>query len=185
MVKLISSGSVSVDGFVADPEGNYDWSIPSDDVLAYLTWRERSIGTYLYGRCMYEEMMEWETAGQRPGQYPLVDDFARIWQATNKIVYSTTLDAVSTARTQLRRTFDLQEVERMKAKLEQDIGISGPCLAGNAIRAGLVDEFQLYVHPVVVGGGRPFFPTDVRVRLALVEQHHFDDGVMFLRYTTN
>lgn len=185
MVKLISSGTVSLDGFVADPEGNYDWSIPSDDVLAFTSWRARLIGTYLYGRCMYEEMMEWETADRRPGQDSLIKDFAKVWRAANKVVYSTTLDAVSTARTQLKRTFDVQEVEHMKVALEQDIDISGPCLARNAVRAGLVDEFQLYVHPVMVGGGRRFFPADVRLPLDLVEQHRFHDGVVFLRYTTH
>ncbi|MBG6185388.1 dihydrofolate reductase [Arthrobacter sp. CAN_A214] len=185
MVKLISSGAVSLDGYVADLEGNYDWSIPSDDVFAFISWRARLVGTYLYGRCMYEEMVEWDTADQRPGQDSLINNFAKIWQATDKIVYSTTLGAVSTTRTQLKRRFDLQEVEQMKATLEQDIEIAGPCLAGNAIRAGLVDEFQLYLHPVVVGGGRRFFPTDMRLPLDLVEQHRFDDGVMFLRYTTH
>ncbi|MBG6184233.1 dihydrofolate reductase [Arthrobacter sp. CAN_A214] len=182
MAKLISSGTVSLDGFMADPEGNYDWSIPGDDVLAYLTWRERSVGTHLYGRRMYEEMMEWETADQIPGQDQLIIDFARTWQAADKIVYSTTLGSASTARTEIKPTFDLREVQQMKATLDQDIVISGPCLAEHAIRAGLVDEYQLYVSPVAVGGGLRFFPTGTRVHLTLMEHHRFDDGVVFLRY---
>lgn len=183
MAKLISSGTVSLDGFMADPEGNYDWSIPGDDVLAYLTWRERSVGTHLYGRRMYEEMMEWESADQHSGQDQLIVDFARTWQAADKIVYSTTLGSAPTARTEIRRTFDPQEVRQMKATLSQEIVISGPCLAEQAIRAGLVDEFQLYVSPVAVGGGLRFFPVGTRVHLTLSEQHRFDDGVVFLRYS--
>jgi dihydrofolate reductase len=159
MAKLIYSAITSLDGYVADEDGNFDWAAPDEEVHSFVNELERPVGTYLYGRRMYEVMAYWETA-QTPGdQSSVVQDFAEIWQAADKIVYSKTLEMVSSARTRIERDFDPEAVRQLKASAGRDITVGGPDLAGQAIKAGLVDEFQLFVSPIVVGGASTRFPT--------------------------
>ena len=162
MAKLIYSAITSLDGYVADEDGNFDWAAPDEEVHAFVNDLERPIGTYLYGRRMYETMVYWETAHQSPNSRPSSRDFARIWQAAEKIVYSTTLETVSSARTRIERDFDPDAVRQLKAQ-RRDITVGGPDLAAQAIRAGLVDECQLFLAPVVVGGGTRALPDRVRL----------------------
>jgi dihydrofolate reductase len=184
MAKLIYSAITSLDGYVADEAGNFDWAAPDEEVHTFVNDLERPIGTYLYGRRMYEVMAVWEDPGMVDGQPLFVQDFARIWQAADKIVYSTTLDTVSSARTQLERAFDPEAVRQLKAHAERDVSVGGPDLAAQAIRAGLVDEYHFLVTPVVVGGGTPSLPDDVRLTLELRDVHRFGNGVMHLHYGT-
>jgi dihydrofolate reductase len=182
MAKLTYSGITSLDGYIADEEGRFDWSMPDLEVHAFVNDRERAIGTYLLGRRMYEVMRVWDDLATDPGISQVERDFAAGWAGTDKVVYSETLDEVSAPRTRLERRFDPAAVERWKATAERDLAISGPTLAEHAIVAGLVDEFHLYVNPVVVGGGTSYLPHGVRLQLELLEQHRFDNGVVFLRY---
>jgi len=182
MAKLIYSAITSLDGYVADENGNFDWAEPDEEVHAFVNDLERPIGTYLYGRRMYEVMVYWETALAEADQHPVALDFARIWQAADKVVYSTTLDTVSTARTRLLRDFDPEAVRQMKARAERDIGVGGPDLAAHAIKAGLVDEYHLFVNPIVVGGGNPALPHHVGVKLELRDVRRFGSGVVHLHY---
>ena len=182
MGKLIYSMITSLDGFVSDPAGNFGWGAPEEEVHEFVNKQFGSIGTNLYGRRMYETMVYWETAHTAPEQPPFILEFARIWQATDKIVYSTTLNEVASARTRIERTFDPDAVRKLKRESDLDITIEGPHLAAQAIRAGLVDEYQLFVGPVIVGGGNPFFPDDVRVDLELWDERRFGNGVVYLRY---
>ena len=182
MAKLIYSAITSLDGYVADERGNFDWSVPDEEVHAFVNDLERPIGTYLYGRRMYEVMAAWEAGfGDQP---PLVRDFAEIWRAADKIVYSTTLERVSSARTRIERAFDPEAVRVMKAAAERDITVGGPTLAAQAIGAGLVDECQLFISPMVVGGGTRSLPDGVRVKLELLDERRFGNGVVHLRYST-
>ncbi len=167
---------------MADADGTFDWAAPDAEVHAFVNDLERSVGTYLYGRRMYEVMAGWETAHTTPGRRPVSLDFARIWQAADKVVYSRTLETVATARTRVEREFDPEAVRRMKTGAERDITVGGAGLAAEAIRAGLVDEISLYVTPVVVGGGTHWLPRDVRLRLELLEERRFRAGVVYLRY---
>lgn len=183
MARLIYSGLTSLDGYLADEKGNFDWAAPDEEVHAFVNELERSVGTYLYGRAMYEVMVYWETA-HTTADSPVERDYADIWQAADKVVYSTKLDKVSSARTRIEREFDPEAVRKMKAAAERDITVSGPQLASHAIRAGLVDEIQLFVTPVAVGGGKNFFPTKVRLDLELTDERTFGSGVAFLRYRT-
>jgi dihydrofolate reductase len=182
MGKLIYSLATSLDGFVSDPAGNFGWGAEEEEVHEFVNKQFRSIGTNLYGRRMYETMVYWETAHTVPEQSPFELEFARIWQGTDKIVYSTTLTEVASARTRIERTFDADAVRKLKAESDLDIAVDGPHLAAHAIRAGLVDEYQLFVTPVIVGGGNPFFPDDVRVDLELWDERRFGNGVVYLRY---
>ncbi|XVQ15535.1 dihydrofolate reductase family protein [Spirillospora sp. CA-255316] len=182
MGKLIYSMITSVDGFVSDPAGNFGWGAPEKEVHEFVNERFRSIGTNLYGRRMYETMVYWETAHTVPDQPPFLLEFARIWQATDKIVHSTTLSEVASARTRIERSFDPDAVRELKAGSDLDITVEGPHLAAQAIRAGLVDEYQIFVGPVIVGGGNPFFPDDVRVDLELLDERRFGNGVVYVRY---
>jgi dihydrofolate reductase len=182
MAKLIYSAITSLDGYVADKDGNFDWAAPDDDVHRFVNDLERPIGTYLYGRRMYEVMKFWETAHSLPDQASVTGDYAEIWQAADKIVYSRTLEATTTARTRLQREFDTEAVRQMKASAEQDLSVGGPELAAQAIKAGLVDEYHLFLHPIVVGGGNPSLPNDVRVKLELTDQRRFGSGVVHLHY---
>ncbi len=184
MAKLIYSAITSLDGYVADEEGNFDWAAPDEEVHKFVNDLERPIGTYLYGRRMYEVMAYWETAGAVSDEPPVVQDFAEIWQAADKIVYSKTLETVSSARTRIEREFDPDAVRQLKAQAGRDITVGGPELAAEAIKAGLVDEFQLFVAPVVVGGGKRSLPDNVFLTLELLEQHRFGSGVVYLRYRT-
>jgi dihydrofolate reductase len=182
MAKLIYAGIMSLDGYIADEDGSFDWAVPDDELLAFVNDLERPLGTYLFGRRMYELMVGWETDPSLAEQSPLMRDFATIWQAAEKVVYSRTLEAVSTARTRLEREFDPEAVRRLKAAADRDIAVGGPDLAAHAIRAGLVDEYQLFLNPIVVGGGKPFLPDHVRLGLELQEERRFGNGVVYLRY---
>jgi dihydrofolate reductase len=179
VAKLIYSAIASLDGYVADEHGNFDWAAPDDEVHAFVNDLERPIGTYLYGRRMYDVMVYWETVAD---QSPVVQDFAEIWQTADKIVYSRTLESVSSARTRVEREFDPDAVRQLKASAGRDISVGGPELAAQAIRAGLVDELHLFVTPVVVGGGNRSLPGDVRVPLELLDERRFGNGVVYLRY---
>lgn len=184
MAKLIYSAIASLDGYVADENGKFDWAAPSEEVHAYVNDLEREIGTYLYGRRMYEVMVYWETAPTGGDGSPAELDFAKIWKAADKIVYSKSLERASSAKTRIERAFDAESVRRMKATSARDISVGGPHLAGEAIRAGLVDEYQLFVVPMVVGGGNRWLPSDVRGKLDLVGERRFESGVVFLHYRT-
>jgi dihydrofolate reductase len=184
VAKLIYSAIASLDGYVADEEGNFDWAAPDEEVHAFVNDLERPIGTYLYGRRMYETMVGWETAHTRADQPPLVRDFAAIWQAAEKVVYSRTLQTVSSARTRLERDFDPEAVRQLKAEAAADLTVGGADLAGQAIGAGLVDEWHLFVVPVVVGGGRRSLPDGVRLKLELRDERRFGNGVVYLHYRT-
>lgn len=183
MARLLYQGIISLDGYLNDASGRYDWAAPDEEVFAFTIEQERSVGTYLLGRRMYEEMIVWETLGAEPGQTRLMVAFADAWRSADKVVYSRTLDAVSTTRTRIERSFDPEAVGRMIEAAPHDLSIAGAQLAAPAIRAGLVDEFQLYLIPTVVGGGTRFLPDGVRLDLDLVEEHRFPGGVVFLRYT--
>src|SRR5437899_1567547 len=183
MAKLIYSVIASLDGYVADVNGSFDWAAPDDEVHAFVNDLERPVGTYLYGRRMYEVMVAWETM-PTAGQPLVVEDYAKIWQAAHKIVYSTTLDAVSSARTRVEREFDPEAVREMKANADRDITVGGPHLAAHAIKAGLVDEFHLYVSPAVVGGGTRALPDGLRLDLELLDERRFGNGVVHLHYRT-
>ena len=182
MANLIYSGITSLDGYIADADGNFEWGMPSDEVHSFVNELERPIGTYLYGRRMYEVMSYWETAGP---DAPAHDDYAQIWRATDKIVYSKTLETVSSARTRIEREFDPADVRALKASAQRDISVGGAGLGGQALAAGLVDEVHLYVAPVVVGGGTQFFPDGVRLQLELVDERRFDNGMVYLHYRVN
>lgn len=184
MARLLYMAITSLDGYVADEKGSYDWAMPDDEVFSFVNDFERPVGTYLYGRRLYEEMTGWETAHTRVGQTPLVLDFARIWQAADKIVYSRSLQTVSTARTRIERNFDPAAVRQLKARAARDITVGGSTLAGQAIKAGLVDECHLVISPVVVGGGKKALPGDVRLQLELLDERRFGNGVVHLRYRT-
>jgi dihydrofolate reductase len=180
MSKLIYSAITSLDGYVADERGNFDWAVPDEEVHAFVNDLERPVGTYLYGRRMYEVMAAWEAGfGDHP---PTMRDFAEIWRAADKIVYSRTLERVSSARTRIERAFDPEAVRVMKAAAERDITVGGPNLAAQAIGAGLVDECHLFISPMVVGGGTRSLPDGVRVKLELLDERRFGNGVVHLRY---
>jgi dihydrofolate reductase len=179
VAKLIYSAIASLDGYVADRDGNFDWAAPDAEVHAFVNDLERPIGTYLYGRRMYETMAVWETLDDPA---PEMRDFARLWRAADKVVYSRTLDAVSTPRTRLERELMPAAVRALVAGAARDVTIGGPTLAGAALAAGLVDEIQLFLNPIAVGGGTPALPHDVRVDLELLDQRRFGNGVVYLSY---
>jgi dihydrofolate reductase len=171
----------SLDGYVADADGKFDWAEPDEEVHAFVNDLERPVGTYLYGRRMYETLAVWQTLGGA-GQPDVETDFAEIWRAADKVVYSTTLAEVSTPRTRLERTFDPEQVRALTAASARDVSVGGPGLAAAAIRAGLVDDFHLFLNPVVVGGGTRALPDDVRLDLELVDEHRFGNGVVHLHH---
>jgi dihydrofolate reductase len=174
---------MSLDGYTEDEHGDFGWSAPEDEqVHSYINELAASVGTYLYGRRMYDTMVYWETADTIPGQPQFVLDWTRQWQAADKIVYSRTLGEPRSARTRIEREFDPDAVRRLKAGAQHDITVDGPELAAQALRAGLVDEIQMIVCPVVVGGGKRFFPQGVRLGLELLEERRFGNGVVVLRY---
>jgi dihydrofolate reductase len=184
VAKMVYSVITSLDGYVADEEGKFDWAAPDEELHTFVNDLERQVGTYLYGRRMYEVMVYWETAHKLTDQPWFVLDYAEIWQAADKIVYSKTLETVSSARTRIARDFDPEAVRRLKAKGGRDISVGGPHLAAQAIKAGLVDEFHLLVVPMVVGGGTPSLPDSVRVKLELLDERRFGNGVVHLHYRT-
>jgi len=181
MAKLIYFAISSLDGYVADKDGNFDWAEPDEEVHAFVNELQRSLGTYLLGRRMYEVLVVWETLGTAD-EPRVMQDFAALWRAADKVVYSRTLDAVSSARTRIEREFDIDAVRRMKATATGDMSVAGPNLAAQAIAAGLVDEYHLFVNPVVVGGGNAALPDNVRVDLELIDERRFGSGVVYLRY---
>jgi dihydrofolate reductase len=182
MARLIYSTIASLDGYVADRDGNFDWAAPDEEVHAFVNDLERPIGTYLLGRRMYDVMQFWETASTGADQSPVMRDYAEIWQAADKIVYSTTLETATTAKTRLERAFDRDAVRKMKETADRDIGVGGPDLAGQAIRAGLVDEFHFFAVPVIVGGGTRCLPEDAHLVLQLLDEHRFGNGTVHLHY---
>jgi len=182
MAKLVYTTIESLDGYIADESGKFDWAEPDAEVHAFVNDLERPIGTYLYGRRLYEVMIYWETALTDAAHSPVTQDYARIWLAADKVVYSKTLDTVSTAKTQLERDFDPEAVRRMKERSRRDLGIGGPHLAAQAIKAGLVDEYHFLVNPIVVGGGTPSMPDQFRATLELQDVRRFGSGVVHLHY---
>ena len=181
MGKLIYSGIMSLDGYIADRAGKFDWSVPDEEVHAVINDVTRSVGTFLLGRRMYDVLRAWENLDVA-SQPAVIKDFAEIWRNTNKVVYSTTLSRVFSARTRIETVFHPEAVRRMKANAARDISVGGPTLAAEAIRAGLVDEYHLFVNPTAVGGGTPNFPDDLRVELDLLDVRRFRSGVVVLRY---
>ncbi len=181
MARLIYSAIASLDGYVADEAGNFDWAAPGEEVHAFVNRLERPVGTYLYGRRMYELMVAWETL-PLDDEPPVMREFAELWRAADKIVYSRTLEAVAGARTRLERAFDPDAVRGLKAAAERDLSVGGPELAGHALKAGLVDELHLFLVPVVVGGGTRALPDDVHLELELQDERRFGSGVVFVRY---
>jgi dihydrofolate reductase len=182
VAKLIYSAIASLDGYVADADGRFEWAVPDDEVHAFINDRERPIGTYLYGRRMYETMVAWEHPETFADQRPVMRDYASIWKAAEKVVYSRTLGNVSSARTRLERELDIEAVRRMKATSQRDISVGGPELAGQAIEAGLVDECALFLTPIIVGAGTRALPRDVRATLELLEERRFGNGMVYVRY---
>ncbi|HEY3311357.1 MAG TPA: dihydrofolate reductase family protein [Anaerolineales bacterium] len=184
MAHLIYSALSSLDGYIEDVEGKFDWAAPDEEVHGFINNLERSAGTYLLGRRMYETMQVWETDPDLASDSPITRDYAEIWQAANKIVYSRTLGAVSTRKTKLQRSFDPEPIRQLKEAAEQDISIGGAELAAQAFRAGLIDECHLFLTPIMVGGGKACLPDNVRIELELLEERRFGSGMVFLRYRT-
>jgi dihydrofolate reductase len=182
VANLIYSTIMSLDGYVADKDGDFDWAAPDEEVHAFVNDLERKVGSYLYGRRMYEVMRYWETAHALTDLPPVEQDYAQIWRAGDKVVYSRTLESVSSARTRIERRFDPQAVRRMKTQAERDISVGGPDLAAQALEAGLVDECHLFVTPIVVGGGKRSLPSNVRLELELLDERRFEGGVVHLHY---
>jgi len=182
VAKLVYSAITSLDGFTADGDGRFDWAAPDPEVHAFINDLERTVGTYLYGRRMYETMLYWETFEAHDDQPPCVRDFAALWRAADKVVYSTTRGAVSSARTRIERAFDPVAVQRMKEAAGRDLSIGGPGLAGHAMAAGLVDELHLFLTPVTVGGGTPALPDGLRSHVELLQVDRFRSGVVHLHY---
>jgi dihydrofolate reductase len=182
MAKLIYSALTSLDGYIEDKQGKFDWAAPDDEVFAFVNDLERPVGTYLYGRRMYETMVFWETASTSGDQSAVTRDYTEIWRAAEKIVYSRTLPTLSSERTRIERDFDPAAIRRLKESSARDITVSGAELAGEAMAAGLVDECDLFLVPVIVGGGKRALPDDVRARLELLAERRFRSGVVHLRY---
>ena len=182
MANLIFSAIASLDGFTVDSNGEFDWAAPDEEVHAFVNDQERAIGTYLYGRRMYETMVYWETAATGDDEPTVARDYAEIWRAADKVVYSSTLAEVSSPRTRLEREFDPAAVRRLKEAAERDLTVGGPGLAAHAFGHGLVDECHLFLNPVSVGGGTPALPAGRRVELELLAERRFGNGVVFLRY---
>lgn len=182
MAKLIYSAIASLDGYVEDREGKFDWAAPDDEVHAFVNELERPVGTYLYGRRMYETMVYWETVGTGPDQLPPIRDYAEIWRGADKVVYSRTLQAATSERTRIERDFATDAIRQRKEASAEDITIGGAELAGQAIAAGLVDECGLLLAPILVGGGTRALPDDVHARLELLDERSFRSGFVYLRY---
>jgi dihydrofolate reductase len=185
MARLIYSAITSLDGYIEDANGEFGWAAPDEEVHAFVNDLERPVGTHLYGRRMYDTMVFWEDPPDLARQAPVVQDFAQIWQAADKIVYSTTLQTPSSARTRIERRFDARAVRQLKATANRDLTVGGREVAAQAIEAGLVDEYQLFLVPVIVGGGKRSLPDDnVRTNLELLNERRFRNGTVFLRYRT-
>ena len=184
MARLIYSTIMSLDGYMEDEDGSFDWAAPDDEVHAFVNDLERPVGTYLYGRRMYETMVYWETA-HTLADHPVERDYAELWRAADKVVYSSTLETIASERTRIERHFDPEVVRQMKATADRDMSIGGANLGGQAIRAGLVDEYHLFVAPILVGGGTHVLPDGVRLELQLLDEHRFGNGMVHLYYRTS
>jgi dihydrofolate reductase len=184
MAQLLYVMNASLDGYIADEDGRFDWGAPGEEYYSFINNLVRPVGTYLYGRRLYELMAVWETDPAAAAQSPGTREFAAIWQAADKVVYSRTLQAAATTRTRIERVFGPEAVRRLKAAAGRDLTVGGPDLGAQAISAGLVDEVHLFVWPVVVGGGKHFFPDRVRLQLELLDERRFGSGVVSLRYRT-
>ena len=184
MAKLLYVMNASLDGYIADEDGNLDWAVPDEEYYSFINDLHRPVGTYLYGRRLYELMQVWETDPAAAAQSPGTREFAQIWQAADKVVYSRTLQAAGTTRTRIERGFDPEAVRQLKAAAERDLTVGGPTLGAQAITAGLVDEVHLFVWPVVVGGGTRFLPDRARFQLELLDERRVGNGVVYLRYRT-
>ena len=182
MAKLIHITNVSLDGFIEDEQGSFEWSETGDDVFMFITDLIRPVGTHLYGRRLYETMAVWETDPALARQSDLMAEFANVWKAAGKVVYSATLDTVMTEKTELERTFDADAVRAVKAAAVDDLMIGGANLAAQAFASGLIDECHLFVRPVLLGGGKPALPSGVRAELELQDERAFSGGVVYLRY---
>ncbi len=182
MGELIYSAIASLDGYVADVEGKFDWGEPDEEVHSFINELQRDVGTYLYGRRLYEVMSAWEdlTTDDQP---PHVRDFANIWRGADKVVYSKTLDDVTTTRTRIERSFESEAVRKLKASAEHDVTVGGPELAAQAFMAGLVDECRVFLAPVVLGGGKQFLPDNFGIQLELMDECRFESGIVYLRYS--
>lgn len=182
MVKVIYTTIASLDGYVADEDGDFGWAAPDEEVHAFVNDLERQVGTYLCGRRLYEVMRYWETDDATSSRSPVARDYAQIWRNAEKIVYSRTLSSVSSARTRIERDFDAAAIRHEKAQAERDIGVGGSELAAQALETGLVDELHLFVVPVVVGGGKRSLPDHLRLELELLDERCFDGGMVYLHY---
>lgn len=182
MAKLIYIANVSLDGYIEDADGTFEWTAPNDEVFAFITDLVRPVGTHVYGRRMYETMAVWETDPTLAAQSELMADFADLWKAADKLVYSTTLEAVPTAKTRVAHDFEPDAVDDLKRSADRDLTVSGPALAAHAFEAGLVDECHIFTYPVLVGDGKSAFPSNARFSLELLEEHRFGNGVVHLGY---
>jgi dihydrofolate reductase len=185
MAKLIYSFLASLDGYIADAAGSFEWAVPAEEVLDFINDVERDVGTYLYGRTMYEMMVGWENDPVVAGQSPKSAEFAEIWQAAEKVVFSRSLESVSTKRTRIERSFDADLVRDLKAEASQDLNVSGADVAASAWRAGVIDECHVFVAPMLVGSGKRMFPDDLRQPLELLDERRFGNGMVFLRYAVS
>jgi dihydrofolate reductase len=183
MAKLIYGTIASLDGYIADEQGNFEWGEPGDEVHAFVNDLEGRIGTYLYGRKMYEVMVYWETADQQPDQSKVERDYTELWKAAEKIVFSKTLENVASERTRIERDFDPDAIRKMKEIADRDISVSGPELAAQALKAGLVDEFHVFIAPIIVGGGNRALPDHVTLELELLDERRFANGMVYLHYS--
>ena len=182
MAHLIYSAISSLDGYIEDMDGQFDWAAPDEELHSFINNLERTTGTYLYGRRMYETMQVWETDPNLAEDSPITREYAEIWQAANKIVYSKTLAAASTRKTQIERNFNPEAIQQLKKTAQHDILIGGPELAAHAFQSGLIDECHLFLTPIIVGGGKPSIPDHVRLELELLEERRFSNGMVYLRY---
>lgn len=182
MARLIYTSIVSLDGFVADLDNRFDWARPDEEVHGFVNDLERPIGTYLLGRRMFEVMRVWESIGREPDDPPVIRDYARVWTGADKIVFSSSLRGVDTARTRIERQFDPEAVRDLVRGASRDLGIGGAELAAQALAANLVDEIRLIVAPVLVGGGKPGLPAGIFLQLGLADMRRFSNGMVFLRY---
>jgi dihydrofolate reductase len=182
VARIIYNAIMSLDGYTVDADGSFDWAAPDDEVHAFVNDLIRPVATYLYGRRMYETMVYWETALDEPDQPAVAQDFARIWQSADKIVYSTTLDRATSKKTRIERRFDAEALRRMKQEADRDLAVGGTELAAHAIKAGLVDEYQLFVAPHIVGGGRRALPDGARLNLRLVHTRRFAGGFLYMSH---
>lgn len=185
MGKLVYSMLTSLDGYVSDASGGFDWSMPDEELHSYINDVSSAVGTYLLGRRMYQTMVFWETVDDLPGTEAAMLEYGRIWREADKIVYSTTLTEVASERTRIERDFDPETLRKLKRSSPRDVAVSGPALAAHALRAGLVDEIKVYVCPVIVGGGNAFYPQDVRLDLELLEERRFGNGTVMLHYAVS